>query len=153
MSALQSARRVVPAAAHPSSAAPQPLADDLTALSAHRMAELVAAGDVSSSELVKAHIERIEAVNPALNAVVVRRYDAARAEAAEVDRRRRQGEALPPLAGVPVTVKESLDLAGLPSTVGIPSRVGHIAASDAPAVARLRAAGAIASPRPTSPRR
>src|SRR5260221_7921179 len=133
------------AVAPPVSAMPDAPVRDLTQLSASEMARLVAVGDISAAELVAAHIDRIEAVNPTLNAVVVKRYDDALAEAAEVDRRRRQGETLPPLAGVPVTIKESLDLQGLPSTVGIPARVGQAALSDAPAGAPPRPPGAISN--------
>src|SRR5262245_39657333 len=67
---------------------------DLTTLGAAELATLIAHGEISSSEAVEAHIERIERVNPALNAVVVKRYDAARAEAREADKRQARGEAL-----------------------------------------------------------
>ena len=111
--------------------------------SATELAGLVAAGSVTALECVEAHIARIEEVNPSLNAVVVKRYDAARAEAREVDRRRAAGQPLPLLAGVPVTIKECLDLEGTASTFGLANRAGHIARADGPQVARLRAAGAI----------
>src|SRR5262249_45686714 len=90
--------------------------DDVCCLSASDLARRIAAGKVSAVEAVEAHIERIETVNAALNALVVKRYDAARAEARDIDARRSRGEALPPLAGVPITVKECLDLSGTPST-------------------------------------
>lgn len=115
----------------------------LTTLSASELANLIAAGDVSSSEVVEAHIERTEAVNPKLNAVVVKRYEAARAEARAADARRASGDPLGPLHGVPVTVKEALDVQGLPSTFGLPSRANVLAREDDPYVARLRAAGAV----------
>ncbi|WP_019139762.1 amidase [Noviherbaspirillum massiliense] len=123
--------------------AQQQIETDLTALSATEQASLVRQGKISSLELVEAHIARIEAVNPVLNAVVVKRYEEARAEAREADRRRLQGEALGPLHGVPVSVKECLDLAGTPSTFGLPSRASMRAEQDDAYVARLRAAGAI----------
>jgi len=115
----------------------------LTKLSAVELAAMIASGDISSVEAVEAHIERIERVNPALNAVVVKRYDAARAEAKEADARRASGEKLGPLHGVPITIKESLDLAGTPSTFGLPSRASHRAEQDDLYVARVRDAGAI----------
>jgi fatty acid amide hydrolase len=115
----------------------------LTKLSAVELAKMIAAGDISSLEAVETHIERIERVNPALNAVVVKRYDAARAEAKEADMRRARGEKLGPLHGVPITIKESLDLAGTPSTFGLPSRAHHRAEQDDLYVARVREAGAI----------
>lgn len=117
--------------------------ETLTTLSATALAKMIASGDISSFEAIEAHIERIERVNPALNAVVVKRYDAARAEAKEADARRARGEKLPPLHGVPITIKECLDLAGTPSTFGLPSRAHHQAEQDDRYVARIREAGAI----------
>jgi fatty acid amide hydrolase len=116
---------------------------DLTKLSASELARRIAQGEVTAIDAVEAHIKRIERVNGKLNAVVVKRYDAARAEARAVDERRARGEVLPPLAGVPVTVKECLDLEGTPSTFGLKARAGILATQDDPYVARLRAAGAI----------
>lgn len=116
---------------------------DPCALPATELASLIAQGAVTAREAVEAYIARIERVNDALNAAVVKRYDEARSEANAIDQRRARGEALPPLAGVPITVKECLDLKGTPSTFGVPSRAATRAASDDPYVARLRAAGAI----------
>ncbi len=118
-------------------------AEDITRLSATQMASLIARGEISASEAVEAHIAQIERVNPALNAVVVKRYEAARAEARAADARRKAGADLGPLHGVPVTVKECLGLEGTASTFGLPSRAGHRAANDERHVARLRNAGAI----------
>jgi fatty acid amide hydrolase len=118
-------------------------ADGLCELSAVEMARLVAAGKASALELTEAHIARIEAVNPRLNAVVVKRYDAARGEARAIDRKRAKGEPLPPLAGVPVTIKECLDLEATPSTFGLPSRANARPEHDDMHVARLREAGAV----------
>src|SRR6202171_690139 len=117
--------------------------ETLTTLSATELAKMIASGDISSVEAVEAHIERIERVNPALNAVVVKRYDAARSEAKEADARRARGEKLAPLHGVPITIKESLDLAGTPSTFGLPSRANQKAGQDDLYVKRVRDAGAI----------
>jgi fatty acid amide hydrolase len=116
---------------------------DLWKLSATELARHIAQGEVTAIDAVEAHIERIERVNGKLNAVVVKRYDAARAEARAIDERRARGEALPPLAGVPVTIKECFDLAGTPSTFGLKARASTLATEDDPYVARLRAAGAI----------
>ena len=115
----------------------------LIGLSATELARRIAAGEVSALEVVEAHLQRIAEVQPRLNAMTLVRAEEARAEALEIDARRRRGEALAPLAGGPVTVKESLDLAGTPSTFGIDSRVGHRAEGDDIHVARLRQAGAI----------
>ena len=80
--------------------------DELCDLSGRELAKKICRGEVSALEAVEAHIERIEAVNPLLNAVVVKRYDEARAEARELDQRRSAGQPLGPLGGVPITVKE-----------------------------------------------
>jgi fatty acid amide hydrolase len=115
----------------------------LTTLSAVELAAMITRGDISSAEAVEAHIECIERINPALNAVVVKRYDAAHAEARQADERRARGEALGPLHGVPITIKESLDLVDTPSTFGLQSRASILARQDDPYVARMRNAGAI----------
>ena len=120
-----------------------PISFDPCTCGASELARRIADGTISAVDAVEAHIARIERVNPALNAVVVKRYDEARAEAREADRRRAAGEPLGALHGVPVTIKECLDFAGLPSTFGLPSRARHAAEADDPYVARLRAAGAI----------
>jgi fatty acid amide hydrolase len=103
----------------------------------------LASGALSAADAVDAHIARIEAVDRALNAVVWKRYDAARAEAADADRRRRAGEPLGPLHGLPITIKECFALAGSPATFGVVSRRGEVAAADDRYVAALRRAGAI----------
>jgi Asp-tRNA(Asn)/Glu-tRNA(Gln) amidotransferase A subunit family amidase len=107
----------------------------------------IAQGAITAREAVEAHIARI---NAALNAVVYKRYDDARAEADMIDRRRISGDALPPLAGVPVTVKECLDLKGTASTFGVPGRAAARAMADDPYVARLRAAAPLWSQKPMS---
>jgi fatty acid amide hydrolase len=115
----------------------------LTRLGAAQLAALIARGDCSAREVLEQHAARIAAVNPRLNAMCAERFEAARAEADAADRRRAAGEALPPLHGVPVTIKECIDVAGMASTFGIPSRARHRATADEIHVARLRAAGAI----------
>src|SRR4051812_10330218 len=102
-------------------------ATQLTSLGASDLAAAIARGDVSALDAVEAHIDRIERVNGALNAVVFARYDAARAEARAADQRRANGEPLGALHGVPITIKECLDLEGAPSTFGLPSRAHTLA--------------------------
>ncbi|HEY7094063.1 MAG TPA: amidase family protein, partial [Ktedonobacterales bacterium] len=114
----------------------------LIQMSAGGLAAAIARGEVSAAEAVEAHIERIEQVNGALNAVVVKRYDEARAEARAADEKRARGEPLGPLHGVPITIKEHLDLTGTPSTFGLSSRASILATQDDAWVARVRAAGA-----------
>ena len=115
----------------------------LTQFGAVELARAIQAGDVSAREVVDAHIERIEEVDEALNAVVIRRFEAARAEADAADSARRHGESLGPLHGVPVTIKDQFDVAGLPTVVGTPRLRGAVARSDGPVVGAWRRAGAI----------
>jgi len=116
---------------------------ELLDLSASALAAAISRGDLSAAEAVVASIARIEAVNGKLNAVVVKRYDEARAEARAADERRARGEPLGPLHGVPITVKECFDVTGTPATYGLPSRAQTLAAADDRYIQRLRAAGAI----------
>jgi fatty acid amide hydrolase len=118
-------------------------APDLKWCSAGELARLVADGTVSAREVVDVHIDRIEAVDVRLNAVIARRFDEARAEASAVDAARARGEALGPLAGVPITIKEQFDVEGLATTFGLPTRADAKVPADGPLVKRLRAAGAI----------
>lgn len=101
------------------------------------------AGSFSSREIVSAYIARIEGSGSGLNAVIARRFEEALKEADAADAARRAGHASGPLAGVPITVKDSFDVAGLPSTFGHPERAGHRARRHAVAVERLVEAGAI----------
>jgi fatty acid amide hydrolase len=111
--------------------------------SAAELARRIAAGDLSAAEVVEAHIRRIEAVNPRLNALVVPLFDQARKEARTADAARASGKPLGPLHGVPVTIKEMFDVAGTATTVGLSARAEQRAAADAFPVSRLRRAGAI----------
>ena len=97
----------------------------LTGLSARTLAARIAVGELAAVEVVEAHIQRIEAVNARLNAVVVTRYEEARAEARAADERRARGEPLGPLHGVPITIKESLDLAARPPPLAFPRASGR----------------------------
>lgn len=115
-------------------------------MSATQMVAALRAGEISSAELVEAHIAQIESVNPQINAVVQKRYAEARREATAADAQRQQCSnpaALPPLLGVPCTIKENFAFEGFPQVSGMVSRRQAIATSNAPTVARLRAAGAI----------
>lgn len=117
--------------------------NNLTDLSATELARIIAAGEISAVEMLEAHIERIEAVNPQLNAVVVKRYESARSAARQADEKRARGEVLGKLHGVPVTIKEAIDVEETPATFGLPSLKNNIARTDNRFVARLREAGAI----------
>ena len=113
--------------------------------SATALARMIRDREMTSLEVVEAHVERIRAVNPAINAVVAERFDAAREEARAADARTGEvaPEALPPFHGVPCTIKECFALTGMPNTAGLVARKGTVSDHDATAVARLRAAGAI----------
>ncbi len=117
--------------------------NELCTKGAGELAQMVRTGEVASIEVVEAHLDRITEVNPSVNAVTVTLAEAARSAAAEVDRAVAAGEAVGPLAGVPFTVKENIDVAGSATTWGVSAFSGQVAPVDAPAVARLREAGAI----------
>jgi amidase len=107
------------------------------------MVSLVRDGMISPSELVEAHLRQIADRNPSLNAFVIVLAEQAMEEARVRESAIARGEPLGLLHGVPITVKDSFDVAGLPTQVGSRLRTGHRAAEDAAAVARLRAEGAI----------
>lgn len=115
----------------------------LIGLSASELARRIATGDLSSQEVVDAHIRRIQAINPQLNAVVVPLFEHARAEARHADRLREQGTLLGPLHGVPITLKETFMVSGAPATVGLMSHRTQLMEQEGPLVKRLRQAGAI----------
>ena len=98
--------------------------------------------EVSSRELVELHIERIERHNPDVNVIVTKNYGDARRAASKADEARQAGHSLP-LTGLPVTIKDQIDVSGLPTTGGNPDRANNIVDADAPNVARLRSAGAV----------
>src|ERR1039457_7341369 len=110
---------------------------------ASELARLISSKKVSSEEVVETHLARIEAVNPKVNAVVRVLASEARAAALESDRRTAAGGPLGQLHGVPFTVKENLDMAGLPTTWGVPALAQAVVPLDAPVVERMRAAGGI----------
>jgi len=118
-------------------------ADEVLTASATEVAKLLRDGKVSSVELVKKCYARIDAVNPMINAVVATCRERALAEAAEADALLAKGKTLGPLHGVPFTVKDSFDSAGLVSTGGTLGRKDFIPGADATVVARARKAGAI----------
>jgi amidase len=116
---------------------------ELWKLPALELAQHIANKEVSCAEVVDAHLQRIRDINPGLNAIV-RVLDAeARAAARAADSRIASGEPLGPLHGVPFTVKENIDMAGLPTTWGVVPLAHAVVPADAPIVERMRAAGAI----------
>ncbi len=116
---------------------------DLWRLGAVEMAQLVRRGEVKSRELLAAHLDRVDAVNGHLNAVVALLGEEAEKAADAADQAVADGVPLGPLHGVPITVKENIDVAGWPTTNGVPAFADAVVALDAPNVERMRAAGAI----------
>ena len=111
-------------------------------LSATAVRSLIARKVVSPVELTESCIERIEAVNPAVNAMVATDLETARHVARQQERQVMQGEPLGALFGLPLAVKDMVDAAGLPTTFGSLARKDNIARQDERLVAVLRAAGA-----------
>ncbi|MFT7475704.1 MAG: amidase [Verrucomicrobiales bacterium] len=111
--------------------------------SATRIAAEIRAGAMSSVEVVRSVLERIDDVNPKLNAVVQLARHRALAEATECDVLTAKGQFRGPLHGVPITIKDSLDTEGIISTGGTLGRKDFVPSADAPVVARLRSAGAV----------
>lgn len=109
---------------------------------AHALLAALDAREVSAEALARQAIEAIEAADPALNAVVVRDFDRALAAARAADAARARGEA-GALLGLPMTVKEAFNVAGLPTTWGLPGTAGIPITEDAVVVRRLKAAGAV----------
>lgn len=116
--------------------------DDLIAAGACACAHAVSEGHIAALDLCDAAIARIEELDGAINAVVVRDFERAREQARSVDAARARGER-GLLMGVPVTVKESFDVAGLPTSWGLPPFKDYMPHEDAVLVQRLKAAGAV----------
>lgn len=119
-----------------------PASDELAFSPASELARLIRRKRIGAVELTRHYIERIERYDPGLNAVVVRDFERALDAARRADAAVARGHPLGPLHGVPMTIKEAFDVAGLPTTWGVPEHRHHRAAADAAAVQRLKAAGA-----------
>jgi amidase len=117
--------------------------NELCKLPALDIARHIARREVSCVEVVDAHLHRIREVNPALNAIVHVLEDSARSAARAADAQVAAGAPLGPLHGVPFTVKENIDMAGLATTWGVVPLAQAVVPTDAPVVERMRAAGAI----------
>lgn len=120
-------------------------------MTASEIAARVRARDLSAVEVTTAHLERLAAVNPALNAVVQDMPDQALAEAAAVDARLARGEEVGLLSGVPVTIKVNVDQKGFATTNGLGLQKDLIAPADSPVVRHLREAGAVIVGRTNTP--
>ncbi len=111
--------------------------------SAAALARAIRAKRMSSEDVTRAFLARIRAVNPKIHAVMQVQWEAAIVQARNADARLMRDEPLGPLHGVPITIKDSLDTAGIVSTAGTKGRAQFVPARDAAVVARLKAAGAI----------
>jgi amidase len=116
---------------------------DLWKLSAADQARLIRTGRASAREAVQSALDRLDAVNPHINAVVQQMAGEALAAADAADAKRARGDDLPPLHGVPVTIKVNVDQVGYATTNGVVAFRNAIAKEDSPVVANLRAAGGI----------
>ncbi len=112
-------------------------------LSAREIAAQIRRKEVSPMDVARAHLDRIERLNPKLIAFVDYKPEVVLAQARDAEKAILRGDDLGPLHGVPVSIKSSIDVAGHLCEAGTRLRAGHIAAADAPLVARLRAAGAV----------
>ena len=118
--------------------------DELLRMSVVEMARMIRKGRLSPVDVLKAHIRRIEEVNPLINAVIATRFDEAEKEAREArERLAKKREALPPLFGVPCTIKDAYAVKGLPFAGGVWARRNLISDSDATVVERIKQSGAI----------
>lgn len=110
---------------------------------ASTLAEMIRNKEITSVEVVQAHLDRIEAVNPKINGIVTLMGEQALKEAAAADKAVAAGEQLGPLHGVPFSVKDSIDTAGVPTQYGSKIFEGNIPEQDATVVARMKSAGGI----------
>ena len=115
---------------------------ELLYASAIELAAKIKSGDVSSVEVTQAYIDRIEALDGEINAVIVRRFDEALAEARAADEALAAGQDVGPLHGVPMTIKESYNMAGTATTWGVEAFANNTFEDDGLTVRRFKAAGA-----------
>ena len=141
--ALSFAQPPAPAAAKKTFLSSSDPSNDIIWMSATKLAQLIREKKISAHDAVEAYIARITLVNPKLNAVVQTCFDRAREEAKAADAALAAGRVIGPLHGVPFTIKDSLDTAGVISTGGTLGRQFFVPPEDATVVARVRAAGAI----------
>ncbi|RWF68191.1 MAG: amidase, partial [Mesorhizobium sp.] len=116
---------------------------DTTFLTASQLAAAIREEKVGAVEAMEAQLARIAVVNPLLNAIVTLDEEAARAGAQAADMAVARGEAVGPLNGVPITLKDGHATAGMRTTVGLEAFADHVPATDSTIAARLRKAGAL----------
>ncbi|GAA2080443.1 amidase [Microbacterium hatanonis] len=119
------------------------MTDQITALSARALAEAIRTRRLSSEEVVAAHLARIDELNPAINAIVAFQPEVALETARERDRELARGVIRGPMHGLPIAVKDLMDVAGLPTSHGSRIYAGRVAADDSVIASRLREAGVV----------
>ena len=127
------------------------MSDELWRLTASQLADRIRWKAVSAREAAQSALDRLDAVNPAINAVVDHRPEQVLADADAIDARIARGEDVGPLGGVPVTTKVNTDQAGFATTNGLTQQRDLVAADDSPVVANLRRAGAVLLGRTNTP--
>jgi amidase len=115
---------------------------DLAFAPAVEQLRLLNSGQISATELLQLYLDRIDRFNPAYNLVVAFDRERAVQVAADIDRKRAAADPVGPLAGLPITIKDSFEVVGMPTTCGLEHLRGHRPEQDADAVSRLREAGA-----------
>jgi amidase len=126
--------------------------DDATFAPAHELARSVREGEISSRELLDHFVDRITRLNDTVNAVVTLDVERAQAAATRADEARARGDALGPLHGLPITMKDAIETEGIRSTGGATELTDHVPSTDAVAVQRAKAAGAIVFGKTNVPR-
>ncbi len=116
---------------------------DIAFKTASQLADMIERRDIGCEELLDLYLKRVDRFNPTLNAIIVLDAERARERAREADSALAQGERWGPLHGVPMTIKESYNVAGTPTTWGDPQMKNNIADEDALSVQRLKAAGVV----------
>jgi amidase len=111
--------------------------------SAHAMLTALQAGQISATALLELHLARIARYNPQINAIVIPNEERARQRAAEADAAYAQGKSLGPLHGLPLTIKDCIEVAGLRTTAGVPERADAISTQNRPVAQRVLDAGAV----------
>ena len=116
---------------------------ELAFKSAIQLAQMIKDREIGSLELLEYYLDRVQQFNDSINAIIVQDTERARSRAKEADKALSHGEIWGPLHGVPMTCKESFNVAGLPTTFGIPEFKDNIADTDALSIQRLKSAGAV----------
>ena len=120
-----------------------PLMDNIATLTIDEFGHRLRARELTAEQVTDACLRRIEEDNPRLNAFILVMADAARHQAREADRELAAGRDRGPLHGVPISIKDLIDVAGTPTTAASRVREGHVATHDAPVIVALREAGAV----------